>query len=128
MNEDPPAHVVDAHLQQLIEAGAGLYTIDAQVTRALAAAYYGHELFWHCELWPENEFAAHFMRPVRLVLDGGNINIMREGRLFGTIAPLEPEERQAARWDRWHAGTDPDVRRLKSFVAALKAEQLTIRD
>jgi hypothetical protein len=111
----------EQRLQQLIAAGASFtpYARPSE-TQPLAAAHIltSGEL-WFCALWPENEFAQHW-RSFASVEDGGHYLAFKDsaGRPLFTVAPLDPDEREAAQWPRWHSD-DAEARTGRRFVETL---------
>lgn len=102
---DKPANA-RARLAQLVVRGATL-TLSPHAfpaprgTYPLADAAWTDDGLYYCILWPPDEFATHVL-PVESVEDDGNLNLYDpDGRRLGTLAEMEPDERDLFHWADW---------------------------
>lgn len=114
------------HLSQLIVAGATLTLTGGNGPTGphfLAAAELRPGGLAWVALWPRDEFDRHVTAAGAAEVEGPYLNLYdaAAGSLVGTIAPMEPEERQAAAWDAWDAGRG-DAPALKIFAAEILNE------
>ena len=102
--------MTNEHLQQLIAEGATLTLTKLGGTPGTVGLAYG-QLFrkrgaawslFYVEMWADDEFDAHVVEgidePAKRQRTG---DLLRDGQLLGTVAPMEPNERDEWNWDKW---------------------------
>lgn len=97
--------VVDAELnmrlRELIEEGATLSTREDGTFGLAAAAWCDSGLWWGA-IWPQNGFDCHIRNCASAKSKPGGIELYDgDGRLVGSVWPMEPDERENFRWAAW---------------------------
>lgn len=106
-------------LEQLISQGATItFFGDLSGSTPLAAAAWRAGVLWFCDLWPENEFAAHHMHGT-LVEHNGMFILHTNGQAAAVIAAMDPDEREQFLWQEW-GGQDMRAAEMRSFAEALR--------
>lgn len=109
-------------LKNLIASGAALDTneLGFPATLLADAVFLDDRHLWFCGVWPENDFAQHWIEFEEAKEQDGLI-ILKNGERLYSIAPMELGQRELARWDKW---IGDDGRDLRQFVAGLKENAL----
>jgi hypothetical protein len=118
---------IEERLQEMVSQGAGFTRVRETPahTMPLAAAHLLPQAreVWVCSVWPDNEFAQHW-REYDHVEDHQHFISFHDakGGLLYTIGELDPEEKEAARWEQWTTGDDAATRTSRAFVRALEVQ------
>lgn len=112
---------IEAALQALIAKGATLTLPQLVVVGLADASFLKERTLWYCEMWPESEFAQHWVeiKDARLLHDGAMIEFNFATGGSAVIAEMDPDERDEWQWEKWKQADRP-----KAFVESLKVAAL----
>lgn len=105
---------LEHHLRDCVGSGATITFRDGTTLPLADAFFLSPGRLWYCLLWPENDFAQHWLTFRKVTSDSGMLLFTEKKGALTVIAPMEDGERDQWKWDAWQHATH-----LHRFVADL---------